>query len=88
MRDNYLNNSMIASGTKNKVKEIIRDKSINLCLPEFVKKISLDKCKIYLNKYEVGIIQLAYVTSTASGYGSLFGVYAQCVVNGGKIVSC
>ncbi len=78
---------MDAHETKKKVKKIIKEKSQFLDFPEFEINISSDRCRVYKDKAEIGVLQLAYVTSTASGYGSLFGVYAQCVVSGGQIAS-
>lgn len=78
---------MDAAELKKRVKELIKEKARDLDFPEFEKKISLNGCKIYEDKKEIGLLDLAYVTSKSSEYGSLFGVYAQCIVNGGKVAS-
>lgn len=70
---------------KNKVKKLIKEKFIDLDLMEFDKKVTFSGCKVYMDKEEIGTLDLSYVTSTASGFGSLFGVYAGCRVIGGKI---
>lgn len=72
---------------KKKVKELIKEKSSSISINELEMKITLNGCKVYKNKTEIGTIDLSYVSSTASGFGSLFGVYAGCRVIGGNIVS-
>jgi hypothetical protein len=53
--------------------------------PGLEKKITLNECKFYLDQVEVGGLQLTYVSSRCTEWGSLFGAYVECWVSGGKI---
>lgn len=66
---------------------MIKEKLNNLQISVLEKETTLSGCKLLLNKNEIGGLQLAYVSSKVAGWGSLFGVYAECWVSGGEISS-